>query len=53
MVGMTYFNPAASKPHAAEISSPLDFRIEAEIPEVTSSCLKYCILSGEEEVLGS
>ena len=45
-----HFNPLASKPHAAEISTPLDFRIDAEIPEITRLCLKYSILSGEDEV---
>ena len=45
-----HFNPAASNPHAADISNPLDFRIEAEIPETTRLCLKYSILSGVEEV---
>ena len=43
----------ASRPHAADISTPLDFRIDAEIPEITRLCLKYSNLSGEDGVNGS
>jgi hypothetical protein len=43
------FNPEASNPQAAEMSSPRDLRMDADIPEVTRVCLKYCILSSEEE----
>jgi hypothetical protein len=43
----------ASKPQAAEISTPLDLRIDAEIPETTRLCLKYSILSGEDEIYRS
>ena len=44
-----HFNPEARSPQAAEISTPLDFRIDAEIPEITRLCLKYIILSGEDD----
>jgi hypothetical protein len=48
-----FANPEANNPQAAEISSPLDLRMDADIPEIVSSCLKNSILSKVELRFGS
>ena len=38
---ISYLIHEARRPHAADISVLVDFLTDAEIPEITSSCLKY------------